>query len=219
MGVLDLLFIGVGLSMDAFAVAICKGLAMPRLNMKQALVIACFFGAFQAIMPTLGWALGTQCASFVTSVSHWIAFVLLAFIGGKMLWEVFRSTNDTQSERPGNKNASIETSLYAELSDEAAPQPLASYPAVLHLDIKELFMLAIATSIDALAVGITFAFLHVNIIFSVSIIGITTFVISLAGVACGHAFGSRYERAAQIVGGVVLVAIGLKILLEGLGIL
>ena len=188
MGLVDLLLIGVGLSMDAFAVAVCKGLAMPRLNMKQALVIALFFGVFQALMPALGWTLGTQFAGFVTSVSHWIAFAFLAFIGGKMLWDVFHDAEDGEEEA-GNS---------------------------FKLDVKELFLLAVATSIDALAVGITFAFLQVDIVSSVGIIGITTFVLSLAGVAAGHAFGSRYERPAQVVGGVVLIGIGVKILIEGL---
>ena len=188
MGLVDLLLIGVGLSMDAFAVAVCKGLAMPRLNMKQAAVIALFFGVFQALMPALGWALGTQFAGFVTSVSLWIAFALLAFIGGKMLWDVFHD---------------------AESGEEVAGSSF-------KLDVKELFLLAVATSIDALAVGITFAFLQVDIVSSVSIIGITTFVLSLVGVAAGHAFGSRYERPAQVVGGVVLIGIGVKILIEGL---
>ena len=188
MGLVDLLLIGVGLSLDAFAVAVCKGLAMPRLNMKQALVIALLFGVFQALMPTLGWALGTQFAGFVTSVSHWIAFALLTFIGGKMLWDVFHDAEDGEEESGGG----------------------------FALDLKELFLLAVATSIDALAVGITFAFLHVEILPSVSIIGITTFALSLAGVAAGHAFGSRYERPAQVVGGVVLIGIGAKILIEGL---
>ena len=190
MSFVDLVFIGVGLSMDAFAVALCKGLAMPRLNIKQALLIALFFGAFQALMPTLGWLLGTQFASLVAAASHWIAFGLLAFIGAKMLWDVFRNAKD--QENP-------------EAED------------IFHLDIKELFLLAIATSIDALAVGITFAFLLVNIVLSVSVIGIITFVLSFAGVVVGHAFGSRYERPAQIVGGIVLIGIGVKILLEGLG--
>ena len=190
MGFIDLFLIGVGLSMDAFAVAICKGLAMPRLNMKQAAVIALFFGGFQALMPAIGWALGTQFSSYITSVDHWIAFGLLVIIGGKMLWDVFHEDEETQEAGFG-----------------------------FQLDIKELFMLAIATSIDALAVGITFAFLQTDIVSSASIIGCTTFVLSLIGVAVGHFFGSRYERPAQIVGGIVLIGIGIKILLEHLGFL
>lgn len=190
MGVIDFLLIGIGLSMDAFAVAVCKGLAMPKLNMKQALVIALFFGGFQALMPTIGWLAGTQFAGFVSSVSHWIAFVLLAFIGAKMLWDVFRGDEEEQAEEKEFR-----------------------------LDVKELFLLAVATSIDALAVGISFAFLQVDIVSSASIIGATTFVISLVGVAVGHAFGSRYERPSQVIGGLVLIGIGVKILLEGLGVL
>ena len=190
-GFIELFLVGVGLSMDAFAVSICKGLGMKRLNMKQALVIGVFFGGFQALMPFLGWALGTQLADFITPIDHWIAFILLAAIGGKMLVDAFRGGDE----------------------DEAAEAKDAK------LDLKELFMLAIATSIDALAVGITFAFLGVDIAFAITIIGATTFVISVAGVAVGHAFGARYEKGATIVGGVVLILIGLKILLEHLGII
>ena len=190
MGFIELLLIGVGLSMDAFAVAVCKGLCMKRLNMRQALVVALFFGGFQALMPLAGWALGTQFDQYITPVDHWIAFALLAFIGGKMLWDSFHG------------------------DDEAL-----ACPADGKLDLRELTMLAIATSIDALAVGITFAFLRVDIVASVALIGATTFVLSLAGVAVGHRFGARYEKAATIVGGSVLILIGTKILLEHLGIL
>ncbi len=191
MGFIELFLVGVGLSMDAFAVSICKGLGMKRLNMKQALVIGLFFGGFQALMPFLGWALGTQLADFITPIDHWIAFILLAVIGGKMLLDAFRGGDEGEA---------------AEAKDAK-------------LDLKELLMLAIATSIDALAVGITFAFLGVDIVFAIAVIGVTTFVISVAGVAVGHAFGARYEKGATIVGGVVLILIGLKILLEHLGII
>ena len=190
-GFIELFLVGVGLSMDAFAVSICKGLGMKRLNMKQALVIGVFFGGFQALMPFLGWALGTQLADFITPIDHWIAFILLAVIGGKMLLDAFRGGDEEEA---------------GEAKDAK-------------LDLKELFMLAIATSIDALAVGITFAFLGVDIVFAIVVIGATTFVISVAGVAVGHAFGARYEKGATIVGGVVLILIGLKILLEHLGII
>ena len=189
MGLIELFLIGVGLSMDAFAVAICKGLSMNKVNYRHAIVIALFFGGFQALMPFIGWALGSTFASFVTPIDHWIAFVLLAFIGGKMLWDAFKDDGDDVK------------------------------PDAERLDLKELFMLAIATSIDALAVGITFAFLEVNIAGAITIIGCTTFVISLVGVVIGNIFGSRYERPSTIVGGVVLILIGLKILLEHLGIL
>ena len=191
MGFIELFLVGVGLSMDAFAVSICKGLGMKRLNMKQALVIGLFFGGFQALMPFLGWALGTQLADLITPIDHWIAFILLAVIGGKMLLDAFRGGDEEEA---------------GEAKDAK-------------LDLKELFMLAIATSIDALAVGITFAFLGVDIVFAIVVIGATTFVISVAGVAVGHAFGARYEKGATIVGGVVLILIGLKILLEHLGII
>ncbi len=190
MGFVELFLIGVGLSMDAFAVSICKGLGMSRLNMKQAAIIALFFGAFQALMPFIGWAAGSQLADLITPFDHWIAFILLAFVGGKMLWDAFRSEEDENPDEMDTK-----------------------------LDIKELFMLAIATSIDALAVGITFAFLQVSIVPSITIIGCTTFVISFVGVAVGHFFGARFEKPATIIGGVVLILIGVKILLEHLGIL
>ncbi len=190
MGIVELLLIGVGLSMDAFAVAICKGLGMSRLNVKQAAVIALFFGAFQALMPAIGWAAGSQFAEMITPVDHWIAFVLLAFVGGKMLWDAFHEEDEETTEAGDAK-----------------------------LDLKELTMLAVATSIDALAVGITFAFLQVDIVSSAAIIGCTTFIISFAGVAVGHFFGARFERPSTIAGGVVLILIGVKILLEHLGLI
>lgn len=193
MGFVEVLFIAVGLSMDACAVAICKGLAMPRLVVRHALVIALFFGGFQALMPLIGYLLGAQFQAVIAPIDHWIAFGLLVFIGGKMLWDAFRGD-----------------------AADGAPTT-ASVPA--KLDLKELTLLAVATSIDALAVGITLALLDVDIIASVCTIGATTFVLSLAGVAVGHAFGSRFERAATILGGVVLVLIGTKILLEHTGVL
>ena len=188
MGFVELFLIGVGLSMDAFAVSICKGLGMSRLNMRQAAVIALFFGGFQALMPLIGWALGSQLAELITPIDHWIAFALLAFVGGKMLWDAFHEEDEQEGDAKDTK-----------------------------LDLKELLMLAIATSIDALAVGITFAFLQVAIVPSVTIIGVTTFVLSFVGVAVGHFFGARFEKPATIAGGVVLILIGVKILLEHLG--
>ena len=190
MGIVELALIGVRLSMDAFAVSICKGLGMKRLRMDQALLIALFFGGFQALMPLLGWFLGSGFQSFIEPVDHWIAFALLAFIGAKMLWDAF---HDDEEEDAAAENA--------------------------RLDLKELVMLAIATSIDALAVGISFAFLQVDIVPAVALIGIITFALSFVGVAVGHAFGSRFEKPATIIGGIVLIAIGLKILLEHLGVL
>lgn len=189
MGLIELFLIAVGLSMDAFAVSICKGLGMKSLNLKQGAVIALFFGGFQALMPLIGWALGSQLAHLVEPVDHWIAFALLAFIGGKMLWDAFHEDDEPDGETSER------------------------------LDIRELFMLAIATSIDALAVGVSLAFLQVDVAFSVSVIGVTTFVLSLLGVIIGHQFGSRWEKPSTIAGGIVLILIGLKILLEHLGIL
>ena len=192
MGIVELFMIGVGLSMDAFAVAICKGLGMSRITWRYAVVIALFFGGFQALMPLVGWALGTQFADLITPVDHWIAFALLAVIGGKMLYEALRGDDD-------------------EAADASAEGE--------RLDVKELVMLAVATSIDALAVGITFAFLGVNIVEACVLIGVTTFVLSFIGVAVGNQFGARFEKPATIVGGIVLILIGAKILLEHLGIL
>lgn len=189
MGIVELALIGVGLSMDAFAVSICKGLGMKRLRMGQALVIALFFGGFQALMPLLGWFLGSGFQSLIEPVDHWIAFALLAFIGAKMLWDAFRGDGG---------------------EDELAADD--------RLDVREILMLAVATSIDALAVGISFAFLQVDIVPAVALIGIITFALSFVGVAVGHAFGSRFEKPATIIGGFVLIAIGLKILLEHLGL-
>ena len=198
MGFVELLLVGVGLSMDAFAVSVCKGLGMRAINYRHALVIALFFGGFQALMPLLGWALGSQFASFVTPVDHWIAFVLLACIGGKMLWDAFHE-DGREEERPAQGACDGRCEVAGE-----------------RLDLRELVMLAVATSIDALAVGITFAFLEINIWLAVGVIGVTTFVLSFAGVVIGNRFGARYERGASIVGGVVLIAIGLKILVEHL---
>ena len=167
--VIELLLIGVGLSMDAFAVAVCKGLAMRKVNKKQAVVIGLFFGGFQALMPFIGWALGTQFESYITRIDHWIAFILLALIGGKMVVEGYRLEED-------------------ETVKELDPP----------LDLKEMFLLAIATSIDALAVGITFAFLNYPIVKCITIIGLTTFVLSIVGVVVGNMFGSRYQKKAEM---------------------
>lgn len=186
-----LLLMGAGLSMDAFAVSICKGLSMRKVNKKQCLVIGLFFGGFQALMPFIGWVLGSQFEQYIKSIDHWIAFILLGFIGGKMVVEAIRE------------------------KDEAVEVGKMDPP----LDLKEMFILAIATSIDALAVGITFAFLQVPIVEAVSIIGITTFVISVIGVYVGNFFGNRYKKKAELAGGIILILIGLKILLEHLGIL
>lgn len=188
-GFMELLLIAVGLSMDAFAVSVCKGLGMRRTNWKHALVIALFFGGFQAVMPLLGWALGRQFEHYITAYDHWIAFALLAIIGGKMIWEALRGGDEEDT-----------------CGDET-------------LNLKELLGLAVATSIDALAVGVTFAFLQVQILPSITLIGVTTFALSLLGVAIGRKFGTWMMQKAQVAGGIVLVLIGVKILLEHLNIL
>lgn len=186
MGAVELAFMGAGLAMDAFAVSVCKGLAMRKVNGKQCFLIALFFGGFQALMPLIGWALGTQFADSIASVDHWIAFILLLYIGGKMIFEAARERKQ-------------------EIEIEEMDPPLS---------VRELFVMAIATSIDALAVGITFSFLQVNIVQAVSIIGVITFFISGAGVFVGNIFGSKYKTGAEIAGGMILVLLGIKILLE-----
>lgn len=191
MTLLEIFLIGIGLSMDAFAVAICKGLAMPnKVDRKGALLIALYFGVFQAVMPTLGWLLGSQFARYVTQLAPWIAFILLAWIGGNMIRE----------------------SLSKEKREEEETD------SVSH---KELLVLAVATSIDALAVGVTFSMLElaVSIGAAVALIGCTTFVISLAGVYVGNVFGAKYKSKAEFVGGAILILIGVKILLEHFGVL
>ena len=191
MGFVEIFLIGVGLSMDAFAVSVCKGLGMHRVNYAHALVIALFFGVFQGLMPVIGWLVGSAFAVYVTAVDHWIAFALLAFVGGKMLWDAFHDEGEEED-------------------DETSTQ---------RLDLRELFTLAIATSIDALAVGITFAVLQTPILPAIAIIGLTTFCLSWIGVIIGNRFGTKHEKKAEITGGVVLVLIGLKILLEHLGVI
>lgn len=186
MGLIELFLIAVGLSMDAFAVSVCKGLAMPKCTFKKATIVGLWFGGFQALMPAIGYILGAQFQETIASIDHWIAFVLLALIGGNMIHEAL--DNDEEE-------------------------------ADASLDVKTMFLLAVATSIDALAIGITFAFLKVNIIPAVCFIGIVTFIISFAGVKIGNVFGARYKNKAEIVGGVILILLGLKILLEHLGFL
>ena len=196
MHIVEILLIGISLSMDAFAVAVCRGLRMKnKINWRQMLIIALFFGGFQALMPLIGWALGSQLEQYITAIDHWITFALLLFIGGKMILDVIReSKEDKPSDNPDGEEED-------------------------RLDIKELFLLAIATSIDALAMGITFAFMNVKIWSTISIIGSTTFAISLAGVLIGHRFGTRFQSGATLAGGIILILIGVKILLEHLGVL
>jgi len=186
---LELVLIAVGLSMDAFAVSLCKGLCMRKLRYGQAAVIALFFGGFQMLMPLIGWAVGTQFQRYIMPVDHWVAFALLAYGGGKMIWEAVRDKPEEACAVDGK------------------------------LDLKELLLLAIATSIDALAAGITFAFIQTPIVAAVTEIGAITFALSYAGVMIGHKFGTRFKRKAEIAGGAVLILMGLKILLDHLGVL
>ena len=180
----SLTLIAVGVSADAFAVSLGKGLHMRTLNLRNAIIIALTFGLFQAVMPFLGWLLGTQVAQFIYQVDHWIAFGLLAVVGGKMLWEAFHESDDEKD------------------SDT--------------IRVRELIVLAVATSIDALAVGISFAFLEVDIVPAVILIGVTTAVLSFIGVLIGHRAGIRFKKPAEIAGGLVLIAIGVKILFDHL---
>lgn len=189
MSIWELWLIGIGLSMDAFAAAMCKGLGMKTLRWGQGAVIALFFGIFQGLMPLAGWLLGNRFEGYITPVDHWIAFGLLSYIGGKMIWDALHERSES------------------EVQNESA------------LNLKELLILAVATSIDALAVGIPFAFLQVNILPAAALIALTTFGLSLAGVVIGHQFGARFQNGAQILGGGTLVLIGVKILLEHLGLL
>ncbi len=189
MHIIELVLIGIGLAMDAFAVSICKGLAMNKINKKYCLVIALFFGGFQALMPFIGWILGKQFESYIISFDHWIAFGLLVFLG-------IKAVIDAVKENPED----------VEVQEEV------------RIDFKELFLLGIATSIDALAVGVTFAFLQVRILSASTVIGLVTFAICIFGVFVGNIFGNRFEKKASIAGGVILIFIGIKILVEHLGI-
>ena len=184
----EIFLLGVGLAMDAFAVSICKGLGMSKVNGKQCLVIGLFFGGFQALMPFLGWFLGSTFAEKIKAIDHWVAFILLGYIGIKMISDAIKEWKE-------------ETKI-----DEMD----------MPLDLKEMFLLAIATSIDALAVGVTFSFLEVAVAWACTIIGVVTFFISCGGVYVGNIFGERYKAKAQIIGGVILVVLGIRILLSHL---
>ena len=185
---IELLLTAVALSMDAFAVSTCKGLNLRTMSWKRAGIIGLFFGGFQALMPLVGWLLGRQFEHLITSVDHWVVFVLLSIIGGKMIYDALKGGEES------------------------------CCPAEDKLDLKELIGLSFATSVDALAVGISFAFLNVQILPSVATIGVTTCLLSMIGVAIGYKFGAKYQDRATLIGGIVLVLIGLKILLEHLGV-
>ena len=182
MGAWELFVLAVGLSMDAFAVSICKGLSLGKIKVKHMCIAGIWFGGFQALMPLIGYFLGSLFADMITKYDHWIAFILLLFIGGNMIKEAVGDEEHVEAS----------------------------------MDVKGMFILAVATSIDALAVGVTFAFLKVAIVPAVSFIGIVTFVCSAAGVKIGSIFGTKYSKKAELFGGVVLILIGIKILVEGL---
>ncbi|MGN0611223.1 MAG: manganese efflux pump MntP family protein [Ruminiclostridium sp.] len=187
MGLVELFLIAVGLSMDAFAVSVCKGLSERSLKAKHYIIIGAWFGGFQALMPLIGYLLGSAFEQYITSFDHWVAFILLALIGGNMIREAFSKDEEEQDASFG---------------------------------FKTMLLLAIATSIDALAVGITFALLpDVNIFAAISLIGVTTFVLSAIGLKVGNVFGAKYKAKAEFVGGVILILIGTKILLEHLGVI
>ena len=186
MGAIEILLISIGLAMDAFAVSVCKGLAMKKMSWKKAIIIGLYFGIFQVVMPVIGYFLGTTFERFITNVDHWVAFILLVGIGINMVKEAF----DKESE---NRNDNV--------------------------DMKTMLVLSIATSIDALAIGITFACLKIHIVMPVITIGLITFIISVIGVKIGNQFGDKYGKKAEIMGGVILILLGIKILLEHLGII
>ena len=186
MGAIEILLISIGLAMDAFAVSVCKGLAMKKMSWKKAIIIGLYFGAFQAIMPTIGFFLGTTFERFITYVDHWVAFILLVGIGINMVKEAFNKESENRND---------------------------------NVDMKTMLVLSIATSIDALAIGITFACLKIHIVMPVITIGLITFIISVIGVKIGNRFGDKYGEKAGIMGGVILILLGIKILLEHLGII
>ncbi|MPM57852.1 putative manganese efflux pump MntP [bioreactor metagenome] len=198
MGLIELFILSVGLSMDAFAVSICKGLSLKKVSLKECSKVGLYFGGFQGGMPLIGFILGIQFKDYITSIDHCIAFILLSFIGINMIRESMEKDED----------GGIVDLTEAAVGEEEVNQ----------LGFKNMVILAIATSIDALAVGITFAFLQVDIIPAVSFIAIVTFVLSAIGVKIGNVFGTKYKSKAEFAGGAILILIGMKILLEHLDI-
>ena len=182
MGIIELFLFAVSLSMDAFAVSVCKGLSVKTLRPRHGVIAGLYFGGFQALMPLIGWLLGRQFESLIKNIDHWIAFVLLVLIGANMVRESF------------GKDEEVNDSF----------------------SFKTMLPLAVATSIDALAVGVTFAFLDVNIWIAIALIGVTTFTLSAVGVKIGNVFGAKYKSKAELAGGIILIALGIKILIEHL---
>ncbi len=187
MSIVEILLISISLAMDAFAVSLCKGLAMPKLNLKHALIISAFFGVFQAVMPLIGWLISNSFKSYIENFDHWIAFGLLLLLGVKMIIDAVKQQDEEGLEYK--------------------------------LDFKELTLLSISTSIDALAVGITLAFLGSSLWGTVVCIGVVTFVLCFVGVIIGNKIGTNFRKTSTIIGGVVLILIGLKILLQNLGVI
>lgn len=186
MSLIEIILIGIGLAMDAMAVAVCKGLSMKKFELKKAAIVGGYFGIFQGLMPIIGFVLGVSFQEIITKVDHWVAFILLGVIGANMIKESFSKESDSVNDK---------------------------------VDFKTMLPLAIATSIDALAIGITFAFLKVNILVAALVITLTTFLLSMLGVAIGNKFGNKFEKKAEFAGGALLILMGLKILLEHLNIL
>ena len=186
MGIIELILLSIGLGMDAFAVSVCKGISMKKMNWKKACIIGLYFGGFQAIMPVIGYFFGSSFESIITNIDHWLAFILLAIIGAKMIQEAFQKEEEEYNE---------------------------------DISVKTMIVLSIATSIDALAVGITFAFLKVNLLLAITLIGTITFILSVIGTKIGNRFGDKYKSKAELAGGIILIIIGLKILLEHIGII
>jgi putative Mn2+ efflux pump MntP len=194
MNLLELLILSVGLAMDAFAVAVCKGLSIKKISVKHPVIVGLYFGIFQAVMPLIGYFLGKQFSDKISAIDHWVAFILLGIIGINMIRGSIKE-EDEEAECESCKD--VDNSL----------------------KVKEMLILSVATSIDALAVGITFAFLKVNILAATSFIGVVTFLISAAGVFIGNIFGGKLKSKAEMAGGIILVCLGTKILLQHLGIL
>ncbi len=235
MGIVELFLIAVGLSMDAFAVSVCKGLAMRRCTWKKGVIVGLYFGGFQALMPLLGYALGVQFKEVITSIDHWIAFILLGLIGLNMVREAL---GDCETDEEEEESLDVRTMLGLAIATSIDALAVGVTFAFLQvqivpalgdcetdeeeeesLDVRTMLGLAIATSIDALAVGVTFAFLQVQIVPAVCFIGGITFTLSVAGVKIGNIFGTKYKSKAELAGGVILFLMGCKILLEHLGIL
>lgn len=204
MDIISIVLIAVGLSMDAFAVSVSNGISIRDLKLRHALKIGLYFGVFQALMPLAGWFAGSQFKEYIITIDHWIAFILLAFIGGKMIREAYTDS----CEISGSGDVVSEMAITGR--EEVRENPLR---------MGRLLVLAVATSIDALAVGISFAFLNISILWTASLIGMITFVICVAGVYIGRKFGCLFQKKAEIIGGLILIFIGLKILMEHMGIL